>query len=78
MTEKMVGEFTEDEVIRGYQAICGYQIGDGMDVGDVVAELFPDAEYQALLEITFLAAIHKWYKQQSPETLMALLETSGG
>lgn len=73
MTEKMVGEFTEGEVIRGYQ-----MIGNGMDVGDVVAELFPDAEYPALLEITFLAAIHKWYKQQSPETLMALLETSGG
>lgn len=66
------GGFFEDEVIRGYQ-----MIDSGMDVGDVVAELFPDAEYPALLETTFVAAIHKWYKQQSPETLMALLETSG-
>ena len=72
MAEKMVGEFTEGEVIRGYQ-----MIGNGMDVGDAVAELFPDAEYPDLLGMTFLAAIHKWYKRQSPETLMALLETSG-
>lgn len=68
----MTGEFTEQEVIYAYQ-----QVGLGRDAADVYAELTGNTEYAELGATALLGTVRSWYRQQTPQRLMALMESAG-
>ena len=64
-----MSEFTEDEIIFAYQ-----QIGLGRDAADVFREITGTTEYTELGAVILLGMVRSWYKKQTPQRLMELIQ----